>query len=444
LFLPLSRMDLLGGYESSSSSTDDVEVEHAPRSIEGTSDLEKLGRGGVTESSLTTSTSTLRPLGAVAGGDDHALDAATSSARPKHGKDAQTLQKQQRVGKKILSLASVLPPHILEALTRATANSNSGTSSTNPYADDSEDSGDDNEELGSTKRKSGTPTVRATSGPESSSNEFSSFLADLQRAAPLHAGDSRPSSHSQLQLHHHDGESTSAARKPASSLASSSTTMGDAFLATTTFTTTSVRSAAATVRDIHASNDEIDDGGTRHSIREIPVPTRPSLSSRICAAPVVGASTVADQTSNEVNRLPIATHQKMGFEASAEPHPPQAQARSRKEMERALRRGQIDTVINDAALTSSIQGADPNNLSMVDPPTMDPDSTTHGMVRNVPTQLYDPSSGGMAAAASMRRGGKNQINQLLAQAAHLERERAQQPSQVAKIQRANAKRKYGW
>jgi hypothetical protein len=431
-------MDLLGGYESSSSSTDGVEVEHA-RSVKGTSDVVKLGRDG--ESSRTTSTSTLPgpvgPFGVV--GDDRgsALDSTTSSARPK---DTQNLQKQQRVGKKILSLASVLPPHILEALTRATANSKNGTSSTNPYVDDSDDSGDDNDGAETKKRKTGDQSERANTGAgssSSSSNEFSSFLADLQRAAPLHAGGCRSSTSKLLQPNHYHGESTSAARKP-SSLAPPSTTMGDAFLATT-FTTTTVKSAA-TVRDIHASSDEIDDGGASHSFRETAAPTRP-LSSRICAAPVVGASTAVLQ--NDIGRQILAANQENGLEASIEPHPPQAQARSRKEMERALRRGQIDTVINDAALTSSIQGADPNNFSM-EPPTIDPESTTHSMVRNVPTQLYDPSSGGLAAAASMRRGGKNQINQLLAQAAHLERERAQQPSQVAKIQRANAKRKYGW
>jgi hypothetical protein len=440
-------MDLLGGYESSSSSTDGVEAEHAP---EETLHVAKIGRGGG-EASLTTS-STLGPLGAVA--DAHhsrpALEARTSSARPKDNKDDQNLQQQQRVGKKILSLASVLPPHILEALTRATANSVNGTTSTNPYADDSDDSGDDNDKAASAKRKAAAvPNARAKSGCAEStqSSEFSSLLADLQRAAPLHdASDGRrPGGNSkQRQLNHYRGESTSAARKPtASSLTTVSTAIGDAFLDTTTVTTTAVKSAA-TVRDIHATNDEIDNGGTNRSIRETSVPTRPALSSRICAAPVVGASKVADQTVHEVGRQLSAANQENGFVPSIEPQPPQVQARSRKEMERALRRGQIDSVINDAALTSSIQGADPNNLSMMDPPTIDPESTTHGMVRNVPTQLYDPSSGGLAAAVSMRRGGKNQINQLLAQAAHLERERAQQPSQVVKIQRANAKRKYGW
>ena len=119
--------------------------------------------------------------------------------------------------------------------------------------------------------------------------------------------------------------------------------------------------------------------------------------------------------------------------------------RSRKEMERALRQGRLAEVLQEGGLTE-MRAADPTAYQ----PEISTAPPAGSAVRNVPTQMYDPSTGttvtAMVAQGAGHRGGggKNPISQLLSQAAQLEQHRAQNPASAAKAHRASAKRKYGW
>jgi hypothetical protein len=66
-------------------------------------------------------------------------------------------------------------------------------------------------------------------------------------------------------------------------------------------------------------------------------------------------------------------------------------------------------------------------------------------VKNVATQMYNPSAGtDVQAEMNMKVKGKNQINHLMASAAQLEMQQARQGGPKVNSQRAGAKRKYGW
>jgi hypothetical protein len=113
--------------------------------------------------------------------------------------------------------------------------------------------------------------------------------------------------------------------------------------------------------------------------------------------------------------------------------------RSRKEMERALRHGNLDAVMDDSQFVS---------LEQSQPDSYTPQPETYAVpqygIRVAATAMYDPSQG--AAVTGVKKGrGKNQINHLMASAANLELQRARQGnSNIGKMHRANAKQKYGW
>ena len=138
--------------------------------------------------------------------------------------------------------------------------------------------------------------------------------------------------------------------------------------------------------------------------------------------------------------------------------------RSRQELERALRQGNVH-VLQDPSLSLAFQ-VDVHSLQQADPAEYAPNSETaneealrqsqqHG-IRVGPTLMYDASTGaaekfvaGADGGPRLKGRGKNQIHHVVAAAAQLEMQRARQnlpgaSSSSGSTHRANAKAKYGW
>jgi len=343
-----------------------------------------------------------------------------------------------RRGKKILSLASVLPPHILDQLTKADDDADSIGSS----------SSDDGDDEGRTEKK---PKVKSSADKGSHHQDpgISSLLTDLKKARPEHDP-----------------------QKPKPAAATQPLPLGAAFLTSVTTTTLNKKGS---VRDIHADDESSPNvekpaaTGTQHQQSSTTFPaavnetmirassSKPaSFIARTNAAPrrVVAAPPATAGVASAIHQEQQAprTQQQKSLQQSAPPPQPKPK-RSRKEMERALRQGKLAEVLQEGGgLTMSLQAADPSSYQPVAAPAAAA-SAGSSTVRNVPTQMYDPSTGSTVTVMMQGKGGgsggganrKNQINQLLSQAAHLEQQRQQQPgSSAAKAHRANAKRKYGW
>lgn len=118
---------------------------------------------------------------------------------------------------------------------------------------------------------------------------------------------------------------------------------------------------------------------------------------------------------------------------------PERQKSRKREMERMLRQGNLSSVTSDVHLEGQAH--------VYQAPQEEEQATyqSHG-VRVVPTTQYNAGAGGMVTAAKItgKQRGKNQMNALLVNAASLEAQRARNPLPQQKVQRANAKRKYGW
>jgi len=423
-----SSMDALDGYGSSSSSDDD-DNEH-----------ETASRGGA----------------AAAARSNRTTAAAAATAQPatapvNHQKRSSNTSNIAH-GKKILSLASVLPPHILERLTRA-----GGGGGGDDDSGSSDDSSSDDDKNHSDAKKKPTSQNKAKASSRNISNTtdpgISSLLSDLRKARPEHDGGKS------------SGGVVSTTRKPPPP--QQQQPLGAAFL---TSVTTTVNKSSVGVRNIHDNDDaetkESDLGTQKQSTTTISLERQPaskpavstSLFTRINAAPGIHAA--PPQSSSRASR-PDATSQT-NYHSQAPPssqsnptnnnnntNTRRSSSRSKKEMERALRQGKVSEVFHSGQ-TQRLQAVDPTAYT---PTATAAPAASASTVRNVPTQMYDPATGQTVTLSSSQQQqqqqlshhkGKNQINQLLSQAAHLEQQRLQQPPTGAKMHRANAKRKYGW
>ena len=117
-----------------------------------------------------------------------------------------------------------------------------------------------------------------------------------------------------------------------------------------------------------------------------------------------------------------------------------AKKRSRKEMEKALRSGNLDAVEDSNMTTLDAEQAVyvPQEETYAVP--------SSGAVRVAPVRMYDPKAGTDVVQAEVtgKQRGKHQINVLMASAASLELQRARGMGGGVKNKRADAKRKYGW
>jgi hypothetical protein len=373
--------------------------------------------------------------------------------KPKHSTDetSATMGPTRAPGKRILSLAAVLPAHILEALTK------------HPGNEDDHSSSSDDDDGESVVPASQDPPVIATKpwpSAAASSTEFSSFLKELHKVGFANENDSN-----------HGAQKNGSHVRGVTPLTVNADSEGKKSFGndlvthvTTTISRKNKDSSSHLVRDIHnegALPAAMEETGTQAglpSASAIPAPilAAPTRSIKIHAAPQVSMirrennETIPTESSTTLSSSSASSSQDVpGQELPSDTRP-----WTRKQIEQTLRRNtggtvNIESLWNETGLTQTQQGVDPNLYAPNALPRKAP-APPSGL-RNVPTHLYDPSTGTTVAHDPQSGGigkgrGKNQINHLLAQAVRLERERAEQDQVTTgvKMHRANAKRKYGW
>jgi hypothetical protein len=122
--------------------------------------------------------------------------------------------------------------------------------------------------------------------------------------------------------------------------------------------------------------------------------------------------------------------------------------RSRKEMERALRAGQIHVVADEDAVFLEAGSGE----LMTHERAVAARAAAHATTSTITSgrvQMYDPKAGSaVTSGVSYTHKQKHQINQLLANAATLEahtnRSSSSQSTVKGSASRINAKKKYGW
>jgi hypothetical protein len=344
-------------------------------------------------------------------------------------------------GKRILSLASVLPAHLLNALTKQPGK-----------VDDDSDSSDNDDSAAPGTRLSAN--AKPSNAATTLSTEFSSFLQDLHKVG--YSNGNRINNEKSVQG---DGSYGKDARL-LNIYSEKKETLGSDFVThfSTTISRKSNENSSHLVRDIHNEDTARVAKEGNETEEEHPSATAvPTRVGKIMAAPPVGVvhCDSAEILPTESSTAPLST--SMYHDVKEQQLPSNPRPLSRKEIERTLRRNtngvvNIESLWNETGLTQTQQGVDPKlNASNVLPRKA---PAPPSGLRNVATHLYDPSTGTTVAhdpttGNGIGKGrGKNQINHLLAQAVRLERERTEQDQyHVAtgvKLHRANAKRKYGW
>jgi hypothetical protein len=117
--------------------------------------------------------------------------------------------------------------------------------------------------------------------------------------------------------------------------------------------------------------------------------------------------------------------------------------RSRQDMQKALRSGNFTALDETSGDVNVVETTQPVYQPQEETYQVD----TSNVVKVAPVQMYDPSKGTDVTAASVtsKQRSKHQINQLLANAASLELQRARNMGGgTTHSKRADAKRKYGW
>eukprot|EP00978_Attheya_sp_CCMP212_P016358 scaffold42797_cov52-Attheya_sp.AAC.2 len=207
----------------------------------------------------------------------------------------------------------------------------------------------------------------------------------------------------------------------------------------TTTTTTTTHAPAPTItlsnpRESSRSTRPL----TRPAVRAIPT-TRPMVRS---APPTTYQKPQA--TSYSVPSQPVIPQQQQQQQATTGTGT--MKKRSRKEMERALRAGQLNVVQDeDAVFLEAGSGELMTHERALAARAAATSTSSFGGCAKV--QMYDPKAGSaVTSGVSQTHKQKHQINQLLANAATLEAHRSQSSTVVVKgsASRINAKKKYGW
>ncbi|KAL7553512.1 hypothetical protein ACHAWF_016804, partial [Thalassiosira exigua] len=392
---------------------------------------------------------------------------ATPAATAEAAKGRPKPQRTKTGGRRILSLGAVLPPEILDRLTRPPGEDDSSTSS---FEGDARGNGSGAKPM-KRKRTSNDDNHQPESSKGSSGNreDLNSLLNDL-RSAPLHVSKKKTSK---------NGTSQTTKDVSGASTAKEDGKLGMAFMSYTSSTTTSKKSHE--VVDVHASKKSVSQAGRSSTSGPTPPTTSsvPSFSRMSAAAPVVPSySRSAPQYphASSMPEYPVDTQAEMEEESSLNTAPVSVDAasynnygsmsnksrRQRREEERALRSGKAFREDSSAASATEIHQPSPTEYA----PTAHAAAIASraarlrgasggggGGVKNI--AMYDPQSGtdvkGLGVSGKHR--SKHQINQLMASAMSLEAHRASEAELArfgmgggtgGKGSRADAKRKYGW
>ncbi|CAB9506582.1 expressed unknown protein [Seminavis robusta] len=403
-------MDLLGNYSSS----DDDDDAASDRSISPPTPIKKTNvhEGALPPAMPSPKKLTVQKNPAAAAGVANKTGKAKTNSR----------------GKKLISLHSVLPTHILEQLTKSEA--------TGDISDSSDEDDFNNKKEESTKKNTASKKKAASTDPG-----IANFLSALSSAKTMNT-------------------STSLSKMNHSNKKKDSSKLGAAFLSVTSTTTitrtkkdgSTITKSDTTVPDeapaTPTGNDETTNGSPSH-YKPLSLSPRTAFhrfpTSKVAAAPPVPMPAIGmyDNTHRHVVAPPPpATVPDYSIPTAATTNTGNSRSKKRQ-LQKALRAGQLDQALaqnNTAAVT---------NMDQVDPTAYIPQQETYAVpangVRVAATTMYNPKAGTdvQANLGGVRARGKNQINQLMASAANFELQQARQGGKT-NSQRAGAKRKYGW
>lgn len=319
-------------------------------------------------------------------------------------------------GKRLISLHAVLPPHLFDMLTKG--------------GDDSDD--DDDEPTRVPKMPEVKPSHHNKRGADAG---LTSLLSELG-CVPKTAGSDITSTTT----------TTTTTLKPEK--------MGLAFLQAQTSVLS--RANQAEVLDVHkerVENIRVDDDDNQIVANEsvslvnaskqqppisrvhLSVPRPSALRTPVQAALLATTDGVSDACAPYT--IPEPEDQNELIDQSVDPR--LGKKKSRREIEKALRSGDLDAV--DGSVEFQTLDTEPSVYVLDQPATT---TQNRSGVRIAPVAMYDTKAGKdvLGAGVSGKAKSKNQINFLMASAAAFEANEAQKTR--VKTQRANAKRKYGW
>lgn len=391
--------------------------------------------------------------------------------------------KTNRRGKKILSLHSVLPPHILEQLTKSEATG---------MNDDSSDDDNDYEER--SKKNSQAKKPASTHQDKG----IASFLSALSSAKTTNKATKGSDT----------GYNKGNIKSGSTPQPAPSSSLGTAFMSVTS-TTTIRKKKDGTAPSI--STAAVAESPTGSDARQTPTgqgepvsslspshyqplslspstafrPFRTNAGAQVSAAPPVptvafGAAThttisMRRPTTNAAPRYVQRSQQQQHHGQSTSMAPPPAQVprpaaahaayepapppqptaaasggggnsrKKKRQLHKALLAGQLDQAMGSANANQVTQMEQAHPMDYI--PQEETYATPANGVKVVSTSMYNPKAGGdvQADLSSQRALGKNQINQLMSAAATFQLQQARNgPNAKANSQRAGAKRKYGW
>jgi len=427
-------MDLLGGYNSDDSSGS--EASPAPAVVS-------------------------KPV-KVNSNNPAAIPAGTSAPRQQESK---ALKK----GRRLLRLNAVLPREILDRLAKG--------ASSDTDSDNSDGNSSDNPKKG--KRQSAKEAVKMTrkKKPENSATDkgLNSLLTDLNGFAPIE---------NNMRAHKTGAKneilgmafmkvSTSVVRKKrddAPVVDIHGTTVAPSSIEAESVQTK--KKQEIIVEDVESDSEpdpEPDQDHSKLSTRDVPVETLPSTGSmkptrsssarlqynvpRPAPIPPSGLSAGMKRPINAVSE--VAQHQHLPEQQLGETQlqPPQQQKptkRSKKELEKALRAGNFDSINEYTQKIDSVNYANPNEHQYLGSSGAGEDSTGGSQFRTSGMERYVPSEGTSVAQSGLsgKMKGKHQIHSLVSNAAKLEADQrrmaAMGTASRGKSNREGAKKKYGW
>jgi len=291
--------------------------------------------------------------------------------------------KEQKMQRKILSLASVLPAHIYQQLTTGV------------------DSDESDQEAESSK----------PSASKSTKDAAASLLKDLEASKPV-----REKGSSSLVL-----SKPLTAREVTKKIPPTSN-LGQVFLEET------VTIEKKVVRDIHGESKST----VKSTKRVLPAPPRPTVPSKssLSVAPAPPVAATMDMPAYPVD----------DDDDEQTPAPPTHRKRSHREITKALKRGDFATALATKDVTH-VKAAESTDYQL---PTTGAYIHTHD-IKLTSKSLYDPETGEMKAKNGRGKNQIHHVLAQAAQLEEDRLQRGLVgAAQNAKRYRANAKQKYGW
>jgi len=407
-------MDLLSGYDSAGSSSDSTE--------------EKAHRPTVAYSTLSSNA--------------HSVEVFGQHPPTKDGKD----QRQVKLRRKMLALNAVLPPEILEQLTKR------------QMQGDADDEDSDEERILQNERLKITPSHKmASSGLKSLLDELRSTKATNEKL--MEAKGSAESKSSEFIFKEASNDSCKAIES----------SIGLDLIQTSITSITKTKGnddETADVVNIHGAVKN----NVQEKLSETSESNMPSISNntftslpikRARLMPSVEAAPVrwqADEPKETSARQQIQQHRYSYNAGDQEPldskdgKPPAISSRQgRKDLERALRKGKLDAIFTASDGLSGIASEVYQHV-----PSHQFDEHAHAQTMQAVQQIqkkgsftvkmYDPHAGTTVDTREVtsKHRAKHQIHQLAQSAIALEASRLTNPKGNIRSSRADAKRKYGW